>query len=612
MLLAGAAMARTGIDSVWIRVDEGPVRLARSGRPNTTIQRVYPDEHGPGSGDWLIAIDAGELSPGAHEIQALAVSNAGGATVATRQMRFDLGEAYRRWLSGAGAQRLSGAGGAQSCEHGEEAVVAILLVKTHLEADVAASLRSIVRQSHSSWRLALVGAARRAVAGLAEWRELEREHKLGDGEFEDLAGALDAVEGSPTTHVVFSAAGVQLAGDAVRALVSQSDADVSYCDGDGLGPEGARERPFFKPAWSPELLAAWNYLDPLFMVRAERLDLARRLQDRPLSCPYEALIRVLDEPLQVANIPAVLYTQRACRGCEVDSQLERQALVDLAARRGSTLELEMASSPERRSLRWQPVSRPLVSIVIPTAGSPEVLGPCLRSLGEVTAYENIEVVLVDTTASTVVLDTAPLGRRPWRIVPYAQPFNYSAANNLGVVVSRGEVLVFLNDDTVAVTPDWIDRMLGQLQQPGVGVVGGKLLYPEGLVQHAGVFFSSTGPTHAGVLLDGSAEGYMGMLQLQRNCAGVTGACMMTERAVHDQLGGFDEHLAVEYGDIDFCLSAQRLGLRTVVLPEVRLIHLETVTREPIEHPADSSFFRARWPAEMAGEERFFPRKPMRP
>ncbi len=202
--------------------------------------------------------------------------------------------------------------------------------------------------------------------------------------------------------------------------------------------------------------------------------------------------------------------------------------------------------------------------------------------------------------------------RPCRVLPCAQPFNYSIANNVGTLASRGDVLLYLNDDTEAVVPDWIEQLLEQLQQPGVGIVGTKLIYPEGLIQHAGVFFATPGPSHVGVYLEADAPGYMGMLTVQRNCVAVTGACLMTSRNTFDLIGGFDEQLVLEYGDLDFCLAARRMGLRVVLTPDAPLMHMESVTRGSIPQPDDQLRFRSRWPGEMLGNEPFFPREPMRP
>ncbi len=98
IFLRGAALALTGIDSVWISVDDSPPHQARVGIPNQLVKETFPDEHGPGSGDWMIAVDAGSLDPGSHEITALAISRAGSAAVASRELEVDLDDAYQQWL----------------------------------------------------------------------------------------------------------------------------------------------------------------------------------------------------------------------------------------------------------------------------------------------------------------------------------------------------------------------------------------------------------------------------------------------------------------------------------------------------------------------------------
>ena len=72
-----------------------------------------------------------------------------------------------------------------------------------------------------------------------------------------------------------------------------------------------------------------------------------------------------------------------------------------------------------------------------------------------------------------------------RVMRYARPFNYSAINNYAVHQANGEVLCLLNNDTEVISPDWMEEMLGHLVQERVGIVGAKLYYPDGRVQHAG-------------------------------------------------------------------------------------------------------------------------------
>ena len=103
-------------------------------------------------------------------------------------------------------------------------------------------------------------------------------------------------------------------------------------------------------------------------------------------------------------------------------------------------------------------------------------------------------------------------------------------------------------------------MVGFFTRPEVGVVGAKLLYHDGLVQHGGVWASMDQCGHFGELLPGNDSGYMDTLQYPTDCAAVTGACQMIRRDLFDQVGGLDESLAVVLNDVDLCLKADRKGI----------------------------------------------------
>ncbi len=120
--------------------------------------------------------------------------------------------------------------------------------------------------------------------------------------------------------------------------------------------------------------------------------------------------------------------------------------------------------------------RPKVTIVIPSKDAPEYIGPCLDSIFTRSSYDNYEVIVVDngTTNSQAleILRTYPILR-----CPFHGPFNFSQANNLAVAQSSGEFVIFMNNDTQVVTPDWIENMLFYfLEYRDVGMVGPLLTY----------------------------------------------------------------------------------------------------------------------------------------
>ena len=150
--------------------------------------------------------------------------------------------------------------------------------------------------------------------------------------------------------------------------------------------------------------------------------------------------------------------------------------------------------------------------------------------------------------------------------------------NYGFSQAKGDFLLMLNNDTEVITPDWLERLAGPCRREDIGLVGAKLLYPDGLIQHAGVFFHFDAPGHFGKTLPSDTQDYFNLCNLAQDLTAVTGACLMCSRAVWDELGGLDETFAVEYNDIDFCLRAQQHGRRVLYNPDVVLYHHESISR----------------------------------
>jgi GT2 family glycosyltransferase len=192
-----------------------------------------------------------------------------------------------------------------------------------------------------------------------------------------------------------------------------------------------------------------------------------------------------------------------------------------------------------------------------------------------------------------------------KIVRYQGPFNFSAINNFAVKAA-GEGYshyLFCNNDIEAVEPGWLGRMMELAQQPSIGIVGAKLLYPDRLsIQHAGVIVGAYGAAeHYAKRLrfpgDPIEPGYAELLLVNHEVNAVTAACLLMRREAFERVGGFDEAIAVGFGDVDLCLKAWQLGYRIVFCPHAVLVHHESFTRgtstvDP--HPEDSRKYRAKW------------------
>lgn len=151
--------------------------------------------------------------------------------------------------------------------------------------------------------------------------------------------------------------------------------------------------------------------------------------------------------------------------------------------------------------------------------------------------------------------------------------------NCGARAAKGACLVFLNNDTEVISEDWLEEMLGCFARPEVGVVGAKLLFEDGLIQHAGMTANpNCDNAHFNQNLDRAAWGYEGSAVLPSDMSMVTGACQMIKRDVFDRLGGYDERLAVGFNDGDFCLRAREAGFAVTFMPYALLYHREFSSR----------------------------------
>ena len=166
-----------------------------------------------------------------------------------------------------------------------------------------------------------------------------------------------------------------------------------------------------------------------------------------------------------------------------------------------------------------------------------------------------------------------------KVVKWQGPFNYSAINNFGVRFSRGEYILFLNNDIELIEPDSIDEMIGYVQREDVGICGARLLYPDEDIQHAGVIMGMGGIAGAAFVRTHDAElSYMHRAKCVQDYSCVTAACLLTKRKLFDEVGGFTEELAVAFNDVDFCMKIRALGKLVVYNPYAKFWHYESKSR----------------------------------
>ncbi|KQQ14828.1 glycosyl transferase [Methylobacterium sp. Leaf123] len=467
------------------------------------------------------------------------------------------------------------------------------------------TVASLQAQLYPDWELCLAATSSAALDALAAQDSRIRLLPPADGKAASLDAALAQARGASLATME---PGDRLAPHAllalVRRLAREPDLDLLYTDEDRIGPEGERRDPSFKPDWSPETLESSFYIGGLALYRTA---LVRAVGGFPADSEgahdYDLALRVTERSERIGHVAQMLCHRRAATP---DPEAAARALTGRARRTGG-LDAVRALTPEHFALRRTRATRPLVSLVIPTAGrdsliggrSIDLLAACLASIRETGSYANIEIVAVDN-GDLRPPTRAAIERFGARSVTWDKPvFNVAAKMNLGAKAASGEVLVFLNDDISILTPDWIAAMLALLQIPGVGAVGPKLLFEDGSLQHAGVVFGEGLPNHVRRGFPGDDAGYHGSSLANRNYLAVTGACMMVRRSDFEAIQGFDEGYAINYNDIDLCLRLGERGLRTVYCAEASLHHYESRNRIPTVDPAEQARFRKRWGARLA-------------
>lgn len=381
----------------------------------------------------------------------------------------------------------------------------------------------------------------------------------------------------------------------VALTIGQQPAvDMIYSDEDKLSEDNERYAPFFKPDWAPESFLSRMYTCHLGVYRTSLL---RRIggfrQGFEGSQDYDMVLRFTEQTDKIVHVPRVLYHWRVHQTSTAMTSAAKpyafvaakEALSDALARRkqpGRVLDVPDFTGHYR--VRYDLPERASVGIVIPTRDLPNTLEKCLDSLFAVTTYRDFHVVIVDN--GSVRPQTARLLERWSRAEPNRftvvrddSAFNFSALCNLGAKHTDARFLVFLNNDTEIIEPDWLEGLIEYAQMADIGAVGPKLLYGNGAVQHVGVVLGLGGPAgHVHLGLPGRAGGYYGYAVCSNNVAAVTGACLAVERAKFDAVGGFDETLAIAYNDVDLCLKLLKAGYRNVLLPNIEVVHHESMTR----------------------------------
>jgi GT2 family glycosyltransferase len=482
------------------------------------------------------------------------------------------------------------------------------------------AVESVLNQTYGNWIWNLADASKTDTV----WNYLQELSKKdprirpirlseNNGIANNINVALRAATG---THIVFLDHDDTLAHNALfevaNAIRNDPDVEFLYSDADKLDGLGHRCFPLFKPDWSPEAMLSYNLLNQLSVFRKTWLDIIGFLDPQLDGAQdWDLYFRITEKTKRIHHIPKVLYhwritsqsTAQSIRNKPYAQAAQLTAIMNHLKRIGLR-DPEAFFVPEHPIYATHPLSRWKlsrdwnISIVIPSCDQPEILASCLESLFQNTTYQNYEVILVDTgTTNQQTLEIYKQNEKNprFRLVEYKGSFNFGRACNQGASLASGDLLLFLNNDTQVIQPDWLQLMIQWFEREGVGIVGPKLLYPRLKIQHAGVVIGFGGLAgHLFINEDENTNSLMGPESWYRNVSAVTGACLLICKDAFEKVAGFDEGFQLHYSDVDLCIRTREAGYRIVYTPQVRLIHHESVTHKGVVPRADFERASRKW------------------
>lgn len=493
------------------------------------------------------------------------------------------------------------------------------------EAFLRQLMDSLLAQTYANWELCIANASPEDASMeyvLKEyakkdsrilWKKLEENKGIAENTNEAFAMATGEFAGLLDHDDLLAPNALY---EVAKALETEPDIDVLYTDEDKVRGDEVLEhfQPHLKPDFNIDLLRSNNYICHFFVVRKSLLEKTggfRREYDGAQD--YDFIFRCTQAAGKIHHIPEILYHWRTHQSSTADNpesklyafEAGKRAIEENLRQNGLIGEVSHTKDYGFYRVKYPVQGEPLVSIIIPNKDAKEDLEKCIRSILEKSSYTNYEILIVEnnSTGEEIFSYYKELSENSRiRLLRWKREFNYSAINNYGAKKAKGDYLLFLNNDTEVISPDWIEEMLGFCQRPDTGIVGARLYFGNNTVQHAGTVIGIGGIAgHMFTDMPRERSGYMHKAAIIQDLSAVTAACMMVKRQVFDEVQGFEEQLSVAFNDVDFCLRVREKQYLVVYDPYVELYHYESKSRgaedskEKVRRfQSEIEFMRCRW------------------
>lgn len=380
--------------------------------------------------------------------------------------------------------------------------------------------------------------------------------------------------------------------------------DIVYFDNDVINLDNRLCNPFFKPDFSYDTLLSFNYIDNAFLIKKSIFNFVGGFNTNFTNqYIYDLLLKTINKKVSFAHVAEVFYHKNE-KNNKFDKKESYEIINDFL--KNKSLDFTIIQKHNCNIIKYKINYKPLVSIIIPTKDLSDMLAECIDFIYSKTKYKNYEIIVVNN--NSVEEKTYELFKKykkkynNFNVLDVPIKFNYSKLNNIAVDNCNGEFVVFLNNDTKIITPEWLDLMIGYASQKHIGAVGIKLLYKDNTIQHGGVLLGVNGvATHAFMGYKKNDFGINNRLMVPYNYNAVTAACLMIEKQKFLNVGGFDENLAVSYNDIDLNLKLVNKKMFNVFLPMIEVYHyesksrgIETTKEKYLQYIEEEKYFRNKW------------------
>jgi len=517
------------------------------------------------------------------------------------------------------------------------------------------TIESVLNQSIPNWELVIVAQGsllskvqdvlnEQALKNTELLSTISKNTKVITTKSSNTAIACNAgLEAAKGKYVAVVQAGDMLALHAsyelIKCIVENPKVRFIYTDHDHIDLLGQRFKPFYKPDLSPDLLYCQNYINNLVLIDKTLLKKLGGWNTRYGSAYGYALnlnavgnLVKLDRPYPkllgnqspIKHLPQILYHERVkvrvdprknkyieLKPSKLDEEKQSQQGLDAIRRflkdQGRNAKVTQIKPKLYRHHWGIPKPEPLVSLIIPTRDSYDILKTCVESILKKTTYQNYEILIVDNQSSEAkaigYMQKLERDHKNIRILKYDKPFNYSAINNYAVTKAKGEILGLINNDTEVITSNWLTEMVSHAIRPEIGCVGAMLFYPDKTIQHAGVLFRMNGTIDHEFkgLKNINKNDYFNHLKSIRNPKAVTAAALLVKKILFENVNGLDSiKLRIAFNDVDLCLKVNSLGVSNLITPFSKLLHHESKTREIDENNFEFLFLKKKY-SHLTGE-----------